>query len=102
MTWIGLALVLFGLFAFLTCVVGLYRLDCPMNRMHAAALGDALGAFSIFAGLILLRGISATGCKLLLILLLLWMTGPVASHLLAEMEQLTNSGKNPDKEVEQR
>ncbi|MBU5626244.1 monovalent cation/H(+) antiporter subunit G [Oscillibacter sp. MSJ-2] len=102
MTAIGIAFVLFGLFVFFTCVVGLYRLDYVLNRMHAAALCDALGIFSVLVGLIFLRGISMTGFKLGLILLFLWFTSPVASHLLAEMETATNPDLERECEVERR
>ena len=43
LTVIGLAFLLFGLFVFFSAVLGLYRLDYVLNRMHAAAVGDALG-----------------------------------------------------------
>ena len=45
LTVIGLAILLFGLFVFFSAVLGLYRLDYVLNRMHAAAVGDALGIF---------------------------------------------------------
>ena len=45
LTAVGLALLLFGLFVFFTAVLGLYRFDYVLNRMHAAAVGDALGIF---------------------------------------------------------
>jgi multicomponent Na+:H+ antiporter subunit G len=86
---LGLALLAFGLFVFFSAVLGLYRLDYVLNRMHAAAVGDALGIFCILAGLILLHGWSLSALKTLLILVFLWLTSPVASHLIAEMEVLT-------------
>lgn len=88
-TAIGLALFLFGLFVFFSAVLGLFRFDYVLNRMHAAAVGDALGIFCILAGLVFLHGWSLPAAKTLLILVFLWMTSPVASHLIAEMEVLT-------------
>ena len=87
---IGCALLLAGMFIFLTAVVGLYRMKYILNRMHAAALCDALGIVLVLAGLAVLRGLSMAAMKLVLILLFLWITSPVASHLLAEMEIETN------------
>jgi multicomponent Na+:H+ antiporter subunit G len=86
---IGLALFLFGLFVFFSAVLGLFRFDYALNRMHAAAVGDALGIFCILMGLIVLHGWSLAAAKTLLILVFLWLTSPVASHLIAEMEVLT-------------
>ena len=55
-TVLGLAVFLFGLFVFFTAVLGLFRFDYVLNRMHAAAVGDTLGLFCILIGLILLHG----------------------------------------------
>ena len=88
-TILGLALFLFGLFVFSTAVLGLFRFRCVLNRMHAAAVGDALGIFCILAGLVVLHGWSLAAAKMLLILMFLWLTSPVSSHLIAEMEVWT-------------
>lgn len=101
-TTAGLALLLFGLFVFFSAVLGLFRLDSALNRMHAAAVGDALGIFCILIGLIFLHGWSLSAAKTLLIFLFLWLTSPVASHLLAEMEVRTNHEVEKDCEVEER
>jgi Multisubunit Na+/H+ antiporter, MnhG subunit len=88
-TALGLALLAFGVFVFFSAVLGLFRFRCALNRMHAAAVGDALGVFCVLLGLILLHGPTLPALKTLLILLFLWITSPVSSHLLAEMEVLT-------------
>lgn len=101
-TTLGLAFVLFGLFVFFTSVLGIYRFRYVLNRMHAAALCDALGIFVVLIGLILLRGLSVVSVKLLLILIFLWLTSPVASHLIAEMEVMTHPNVERECEVEKR
>ncbi len=101
-TALGLALVLFGLFVFFTAVLGLYRLDYVLNRMHAAAVGDALGIFCILIGLMFLHGWNLSAAKTLLIFLFLWLTSPVASHLIAEMEVFTIPDLSEACEVEER
>ena len=101
-TALGLALLVFGVLVFFTAVLGLYRFGYVLNRMHAAAVGDALGIFCMLAGLILLHGWSLSGAKTLLILLFLWLTSPVASHLIAEMEVFTISDIKKECEVEER
>ena len=98
----GLAFLLFGLFVFFSAVLGLFRLDCALNRMHAAAVGDALGIFCILIGLIFLHGWSLSAAKTLLILLFLWLTSPVSSHLIAEMEVMTVADMEGECEVEER
>ena len=47
----GLACFLFGLFVFFSAVLGLFRFDYVLNRMHAAAVGDSLGIFCVLIGL---------------------------------------------------
>lgn len=101
-TGLGLILLLFGLFVFFSAVLGLYRLDYALNRMHAAAVGDALGIFCMLIGLIILHGWSLPAAKTLLILLFLWLTSPVASHLIAEMEVMTAPDIKSECEVEER
>ncbi len=97
---LGLVFLAFGLFAFLTAVLGLFRFDCALNRMHAAAVGDALGIFCILVGLMFLHRWSLATVKIALIFLFLWTTSPVSSHLLAEMELWT--GSRQEFEVEER
>ena len=98
----GLAFLLFGLFVFFSAVLGLFRLKYVLNRMHAAAVGDALGIFCVLVGLMLLHGWSLSAAKTLLIFLFLWLTSPVASHLIAEMEMETLPDIGKKCEVEER
>lgn len=98
----GLAFFLFGLFVFFSAVLGLFRFDYVLNRMHAAAVGDALGIFCILLGLMLLHGWSLPAFKTLAILLFLWLTSPVSSHLIAEMEVSTVPDLEKECEVEER
>lgn len=101
-TVLGLAILLFGLFVFFSAVLGLFRFDYVLNRMHAAAVGDSLGIFCILVGLIFLHGWSLSAAKTWLILLFLWLTSPVSSHLIAEMEVATVSDIERECEVEAR
>ena len=88
-TVLGLAFFLFGLFTFFTAVLGLFRFHYVLDRMHAAAVGDTLGLLGLPIGLILLHGWSLSAAKAVLLLVFLWLTSPVAGHLIAEMEVWT-------------
>ena len=101
-TVLGLALLVFGLFVFFSAVLGLFRFNCVLNRMHAAAVGDTLGIFCILLGLILLHGFTLAGFKTFLVLLFMWITSPVASHLIAEMEVMTVPDIHSECEEEER
>lgn len=83
---VGAALILSGLFVCITAVIGNYRFHFVLNRMHAAGLADTMGLALLFAGAAVFSGWTAFTLKLGLILLFLWCTGPVASHLLVRTE----------------
>ena len=99
---VGLVVLVFGVFVFFSAVLGVYRFDYVLNRMHAAAVGDSLGIFCVLIGLMLLHGWSLSAAKTLLIFVFLWLTSPVCSHLVAEMEVSTVPDLEKECEVEVR
>ena len=84
------ALLLAGLTFFVGAVIGNCRFAYIMNRVHAAGLGDTMGLFFVSVGL----AVSAPGffeaAKLLMPLVFLWVSSPVSSHFLAQIEYYTN------------
>lgn len=98
----GLVFLVFGIFVFFTAVLGLYRFDYVLNRMHAAAVGDALGIFCILVGVILFHVPTLSSLKALLILVFMWITSPVASHLIAQVETVTSPNLKSECKVERR
>jgi multicomponent Na+:H+ antiporter subunit G len=87
-TVLGVTLLCAGLFVFSVGVMGLFRLDHILKRLHAVALGDTMGIFLTLAGLALLFGFGTGGVKLLFVLLFLWISGPLVTHLITETETL--------------
>ena len=79
-----------GLIFLTTSVIGTYKFDYVLNRMQAAAMGDTLGILFCLLGL----GFSSPdvwiGLKLLLIIIFLWFSSPVSSHLIARLEVTIN------------
>lgn len=96
---IGLAIVLMSLGAavILISVVGLFRLKDVLERLHAGALTDTLGVLLIVAGLAVLCGFTVHTVKLVLLVVILWVTNPVSSHLIARMELITGRDREPDR-----
>lgn len=86
----GTALLVCGLSIFLIEMIGVFRFKYVLNRMHAAAMGDTLGIGFSLMGLILMSGVSFTSLKLLLVIIFLWFSSPVSSHLIARLEVTTN------------
>ena len=82
-TAIGIILVLGGLFFFLIGTLGLLRFPDAVTRMHAAAKCDTLGVLLCLAGLAVFVGFNVTSLKLALIVVIVWVTNPTATHLVA-------------------
>ena len=76
-------LLISGGFFFLVGAIGLNRMPDVFTRMHAVSVGDTLGAGLLVAGMALQAGPTLVTVKLFLILLVIWFTGPVATHALA-------------------
>lgn len=82
--------IIFGLLLFATELYGVNKFSFIMNRMHAAAIGDTLAMMSCMIGLIIYSGFNATSLKLLLVVVFLCFSSPVASHLIMNLEVETN------------
>lgn len=87
---IGSTFLICGLVIFFTELFGVFHFHYVLNRMHAAAMGDTLGISSCLLGLMFFSGFNFTTLKLALIVLFLWCTSPVSSHVLARLEVATN------------
>jgi multicomponent Na+:H+ antiporter subunit G len=77
-------LILAGCFFILVGAFGLLRLPDVFTRAHSASLIDTVGAGFLFAGLMIQAGFTQVTLKLLFVLLLLFFTGPVITHALAQ------------------
>ena len=64
--------------------IGLLRLPDVFARMHAAGIGDTLGASLIASGLMVQSGFTLVTVKLMFVLLFLFFTSPTATHALAK------------------
>ena len=95
---IGIAMVLIalGLLVIAISILGLFRLRDTLERLHAGALTDTLGLLLVLAGLVVLCGFTTYTLKLAMLLVILWVTNPISSHLLARMELVTGRDLDPD------
>ena len=73
--------------------LGILRLPDFYSRQHAAGITDTLGSALILIGLMLQSGLSLNAAKLVMILLFLISTSPVASHAIAQAAK--QSGLKP-------
>ncbi len=102
--WIryGLAalLELAGLFVLISAVLGLFRFRYALSRIHAAALVDTLGILLMLSGLVVAEGFTVTTLKMAVVIVFLWCTSPVASHLIGRLEITVNEQLDRDMTVE--
>ena len=83
----GLCVVTGGVFVVIGSL-GLLRFPDFFTRMHAAGITNTLGAGLVILGLALKAGLSLASGKLLLLLVLLLLTSPCATHALARAARL--------------
>lgn len=76
-------LIFLGCGVLLIAAAGLFRLTDALSRQHAATKAGTLGLGLILAGAAVAGGDWAWGGRILTILAILFVTLPVASHLLA-------------------
>ena len=83
-------LLIAAFFSFLTAVVGAYRFDFVLNRMHAAGIGDTLGLFLVLLALGISAGSILDVLKMALVAFFMWFTSPVSTHFMSQIEYYTN------------
>ena len=91
-----------GLFVLGVATLGLYRLKYVLNRIHASAKCDTLGSLLVLAGICILMGFSFITLKLIVLIVFIWVTNPVAVHMIGRAEVLTNSRLEDEVEVVER
>lgn len=87
---IGAVLMLGGVISAAIGIFGVFRFKFVMNRMHCAAILDTVSMAGILGGLMVISGNMQYIPKLLAALLVLWISSPAASHLVARMEISTD------------
>ena len=97
------ALLLAGSAFAVTGGIGVLHLPDLYTRMHGAGITDTMGAGLILIGLMIQAGLSLVTVKLVLILVFIFFTSPVASHALAKaargsgLEPKLSGGEKPSK-----
>lgn len=87
---VGTMFLITGIIVFVIEILGIFKMNYVLNRLHAAAMGDTMGLFLSFIGLCLYSGFNYTTAKYILVIILFWIASPVASHLTALLESYTN------------
>jgi len=88
LSWISF---LAGGFFLLVGSLGMVRLQDFWARLHAASIIDSAGVGLIVLGMLLQAGFTLATIKLLLIVLFLFVTGPTATHAVANAAFVSGS-----------
>lgn len=73
-----------GCFFLIVASIGVVRMPDFYTRMHAAGKTDTMGQTCIMLGLIIYAGFSLVSIKLLIIVGLIYIINPTATHFLAK------------------
>ena len=76
--------------------VGFYRLPDFWSRLHAASVLDSAGVLLLIAGMCLQSGFTLVTVKLILITLFLIVTGPTATHAIANAALVSSQKTKKD------
>lgn len=97
----GTIFILLGLFIFGIATLGLFRFHYVLNRVHVAAKCDSLASLLVCVGLMFYTNNAGSILKLLIVIVLIWLSNPVASHLVCKIEVETNENLTDECEVEE-
>lgn len=87
---LGIGFIITGLLVFVIQLIGVYKFNYILNRMHAAGMGDTMGISLCMIGTMFLYGWGFTTLKVALIVAFLWLASPVSSHLISRLEVTIN------------
>ncbi len=79
-----------GLIVLFISIFGTYRFDFSLNRMHSSAMCDTLVLMLFVAACVIASGINVVSAKFILLLLIMWCTSPVVSHVFVKTKYLTD------------
>ena len=80
MMWLAAALMVIGGVFLLVSCIGLLRLPDFYTRAHAVGKAETLGSALVLTGLALHNGANLVSVKILLILVIIFITNPTATH----------------------
>ena len=78
---ISALLLLAGLFFMVVSVRGVIKFPDFFSRLHAIGLGQSLGMGFFCLGLFIYQGVNITGLKILMVLFVSMIAGPIGTHI---------------------
>ncbi len=79
---IAIVLASTGLIFMMISTFGIIKLPDFYTRLHAAGIGDTLGAMLIFAAMIVMTGFKLISLKILILILVIMLTNPMGTNMI--------------------
>lgn len=76
--------IIFGSVLMLTSAIGYLRMPDVYTKAHAASIGDLCGLILVIIGAIIKFGINFDSFKLLLLIIILFITLPTGTYIIAQ------------------
>ena len=100
-TLIGMAFILIGVTFDFLGVLGLVRLPDVYNRLQAATKCVTFGSAGLLFGVFILQGFNSFGFKVLIGIVFIFLTSPVAAHVIARAAHRSGIKLTKETEVDQ-
>lgn len=88
--FLGSFFLLIGSLFCLTGIYGMFKFNDLFQRIHAASILETLGSFFVLLGFVFFEGITLVSFKIFFIFVLLSITGPTSTYILAKIALLKN------------
>ena len=98
---ISALLLLAGLFFMVVSVRGVIKFPDFFSRLHAIGLGQSLGMGFCCLGLFIYQGVNITGLKILMVLCVSMIAGPIGTHIVDRVA-FREGLKKEEKDAERR
>lgn len=98
---ISALLLLAGLFFMVVSVRGVIKFPDFFSRLHAIGLGQSLGMGFCCLGLFIYQGVNITGLKILMVLFVSMLAGPIGTHIVDRVA-FREGLKKEEKDAERR
>ena len=82
---LGSFFLLLGSLFCLTGIYGMFKFNDLFQRIHAASVLETLGSFFILFGFVFFEGFTLISFKIFFISVLLFITGPTSTYILAKI-----------------
>ena len=94
-------LLLLGLFFMMVSVKGVIKFPDFFSRLHAIGLGQSLGMGFCCLGMFIYQGPNITGLKILMVLFVCMLAGPIGTHIVDRVA-FREGLKKEEKDAERR